>query len=274
MHKEATDRRSVRLPSTAVALASRPSPRQRSAGQPQPARRRGPLCDESSHQSRRRPGRDRRSGRPAQATPPIALTLRAMNLGKRHLGAPRLGRHAALLVSVIALALALFAVPAQAEECTSSSCVQYNPGLPSAEGGHTSTHHQSNPAKASKTGNGGGTAPSDHSGSGGSNEGEEAYENESSPEHGGAAPGHNGGSGQGKPGGSAKSGAKKAANSPNPQTVSAEPASHSDSGSSPLVPILIAIAVLAAISVAVVMIRQRRRRNSGGPTAAASPEAN
>lgn len=87
------------------------------------------------------------------------------------------------------------------------------------------------------------------------------------------APGNNnGGSGQGKPGGSAKSGAKKAV--PNPQTVSAKPASHSDGGSSPLVPILIAIAVLAAVSVAVVMIRQRRQRNSGGPSAAASPEAN
>lgn len=274
MHKEATDRRSVRLPSTAVALASRPSPRQRPAGQPRPATRRGPLCDDSSHQSRRRPGRGRRSGQPAQATPPIALTLRAMNLGKRHLGAPRLGRHAALLVSVIALALALFAVPAQAEECTSSSCVQYNPSLPSAEGGHTSTHHQSNPAKASKTGNGGGTAPSDHSGAGGSDEAEEAGESESSPEKGGVAPGHNGGSGQGKGGGSANPGAKNAAHSPT-QTVSGKPASQSDDGgSSPLVPILIAIAVLAAISVAVVMIRQRRRGNSDGPSAAASPEAN
>jgi subtilase family serine protease len=43
----------------------------------------------------------------------------------------------------------------------------------------------------------------------------------------------------------------------------------SSGGSSPLVPILIAIAVLAAISVAVVMIKQRR-----GPSATASPEAN
>jgi len=274
VHKEATDRRSVRLPSTAVALASRPSPRQRPAGQPQPATRRGPLCDEYSHQSRRQPGRARRSRQWAQATPPIALTLRAMNLGKRHLGAPRLGRCAALLVSVIALALVLSAVPAQAEECTSSSCVQYNPELPSAEGGHTSKPHQQNPAKASRSGNGGGTAPSNPSGGGGSNEAEEAGESESSPEKGGVAPGHNGGSGQGKGGGSANPGAKEASHSPT-QTASGKPVSHSDDGgSSPLVPILIAIAVLAAISVAVVMIRQRRQRNSGGPAAAASPEAN
>jgi cobalamin biosynthesis Mg chelatase CobN len=174
---------------------------------------------------------------------------------------------------VIALALVLFAVPAQAEECTSSSCVQYNPSLPSAEGGHTKPHQQT-PAKASKTGNGGGTAPSNPSGSGGSNEAEETGESESSREKGGAVPGHNGGSGQGKPGGSANLGAKEAAQSPS-QTASGKPVSHSDDGgSSPLVPILIAIAVLAAISVAVVMIRQRRQRNSGGPSAAASPEAN
>jgi hypothetical protein len=38
------------------------------------------------------------------------------------------------------------------------------------------------------------------------------------------------------------------------------------------VPVLIAIAALAAISVGAVMIRQRRQRR--GPTAAASPEAN
>lgn len=152
--------------------------------------------------------------------------------------------------------------------------MQYNPSLPSAEGGHTSTHHQSNPAKASKTGNGGGTAPSDHSGSGGSNEAEETYESESSSKQGGAVPGHHGGSGQGKGGGSANSGAKPVAHTPS-QTASGKPASHSDDGgSSPLVPILIAIAVLAAISVAVVMIRQRRQRNSDGPSAAASPEAN
>jgi hypothetical protein len=197
-----------------------------------------------------------------------------MNLGKRHLGAPGLGRYVSLLVSAIALALVLFVVPAQAEECTSSSCVQYNPSLPSAEGGHTTKPHQQTPAKASKTGSGGGTAPSNPTGGGGSNGVEETGESESSPEKGGVAPGHDGGSGQGKPGGSANPGAKQVAHSPT-QTASGQPASHSDNGgSSPLVPILIAIAVLAAISVAVVMIRQRRQRNSGGPTAAASPEAN
>ncbi|HEX5712313.1 MAG TPA: hypothetical protein VFX85_03250 [Solirubrobacterales bacterium] len=45
----------------------------------------------------------------------------------------------------------------------------------------------------------------------------------------------------------------------------------SDDGSSPLVPILIAVAALAAISIAAVVIRQRRQR--GGPGAQVSPKA-
>jgi len=49
------------------------------------------------------------------------------------------------------------------------------------------------------------------------------------------------------------------------------PQPNDDGGSSPLVPILIAIAALAAISVATVMLRQRRPPS--GPAATASPEA-
>jgi hypothetical protein len=44
------------------------------------------------------------------------------------------------------------------------------------------------------------------------------------------------------------------------------------SGSSPLVPILIAIAALAAISIGVVMMRARRQRDGRGG-ASVSPEA-
>ncbi len=81
-----------------------------------------------------------------------------------------------------------------------------------------------------------------------------------------------GGTGQSSPGASVNGGAKNAAH-PSGQNASPATQSHSDGGgSSPLVPILIAIAVLAAISVAVVMIRQKRQRR--GPTATASPEAN
>jgi cobalamin biosynthesis Mg chelatase CobN len=196
-----------------------------------------------------------------------------MTFGKRHRLAPNLGRHVSLLVSVIALALACFPVLAQAE-CTSSSCVQYTDAVPKPEGPNTPSHHNpKTPAKASKTGNGGGTAPSqgDSEGSAGS---EDSGEGDSSSKEGAAVVGGNDGDKpQGNPGGSANAKAKKGVNQ-GTQNTSGVPTSESDddSGSSPLVPILIVIAVLAAISVAVVMIRQRRQRR--GPTATASPEAN
>ena len=66
-------------------------------------------------------------------------------------------------------------------------------------------------------------------------------------------------------------------NSPYRPPAKATPKSD-DGGSSPLVPILIAIFVLAAITLAVVLIRQRRQGDSSGegsgePGAPASPEA-
>jgi cobalamin biosynthesis Mg chelatase CobN len=174
---------------------------------------------------------------------------------------------------VIALALACFPVLAQAE-CTSSSCVQYTDVVPKPEGQNTPSHPDSKtPAKASKTGNGGGTAPSpgDSEGSTGN---EDSGEGESSSKEGaGVVAGNDGDKPQGNPGGSANAEAKKGVNH-GTQKASGVPTSESDDdgGSSPLVPILIVIAVLAAISVAVVMVRQRRQRR--GPAATASPEAN
>jgi hypothetical protein len=189
-----------------------------------------------------------------------------MNVGKRHRPAPKLG-HLAALMSVIALALACFPVLAQAE-CTSSSCVQYTDAIPKAEGGNTPTHHHpQTPAKASNTGNGGGAEPSHSPGSKEAGRSEEG----SSPKEGAVAPGQGGGNtGQSSPGTSAKGGAEKAMHPGNQSVPTSK--STDGGGSSPLVPILIAIAVFAAISVAAVMVRQRRQRR--GPTATASPEAN
>jgi cobalamin biosynthesis Mg chelatase CobN len=196
-----------------------------------------------------------------------------MTFGNRHRLAPNLGRQVSLLVSVIALALACFPVLAQAE-CTSSSCVQYTDAVPKPEGQNTSSHNNpKTPAKASKTGDGGGTAPSQGD-SESSTGNEESGEGESSSKEGaGGVAGSDGDKPQGNPGGSANPKAKNAVHSGG-QKASGVPTSNSsdDSSSSPLVPILIAIAVLAAISVAVVMIRQRRQRR--GPTSTASPEAN
>jgi cobalamin biosynthesis Mg chelatase CobN len=92
----------------------------------------------------------------------------------------------------------------------------------------------------------------------------------SSSKEGAAQGSHDGGKGQSSPGGSANGEAKEGLQSGG-QNASATPTSQTsdDGGSSPLVPILVAIAVLAAISVATVMYRQRR-----GPGATASPEAN
>ena len=79
-----------------------------------------------------------------------------------------------------------------------------------------------------------------------------------------ASGGGAGGTGQGSPGNAAVGGADALK-----QGVSqGEPSSSSGAGSSPLVPILIAIALLAATSVGVFLLRQRRQR-----TGAFSPEA-
>ncbi|MDX6602806.1 MAG: hypothetical protein QOF13_2008 [Solirubrobacterales bacterium] len=173
-------------------------------------------------------------------------------------------------MSVIALlALACFPVLAHAE---SSSGVQYDDSLPELPKGKNTPTHPQNPAKASKTGNGGGTVPSSRKDSEASKEGDGSEEGDSSKVSGVAA-GHDGGTGQSSPGGSANGGANKGVH-PGGQTASGTPTSQTSDGggSSPLVPILIAIAALAAISVAVVMIRQRRQGR--GSTATASPEAN
>src|SRR4051812_23080451 len=247
LQTEATDRRSVRLPSTTVALASPPSRRQRRAGQPRPATPQGRQCDDCSRQSHRQPGRGRRSGRQAQATPPFGLTLRAMNVGMRHRRAPQWAR-LSLLMSVIALALACLPALAQAE-CTSSSCVQYTESIPKPEGENTPSGHQKTPAKASKTGEGNGSQPSQPGGSNGTKGAEGSEGGEPSEKEGAVGGGNGGGNGQGKPGGSAGGGGKNAVNPGAQHSLGVQASKSSGGGSSPLVPILIVIAVLAAISV-------------------------
>jgi cobalamin biosynthesis Mg chelatase CobN len=169
-------------------------------------------------------------------------------------------------MSAIVLAFACFPLLAHAE-CTSSSCIQYTEDLPEAGGGGTPMHHKQNQAKASKSGGGdAGQAESAKHGS----DGPEGSDSGESQQGGMAVGGHSqggppqgkaAGSPNGKPGGSPHSGGQ----------MSVKPTSSSDGGSSPLVPILILIAVLAAISVGTVMYRQRRGRH--GPSASASPEA-
>jgi cobalamin biosynthesis Mg chelatase CobN len=175
-------------------------------------------------------------------------------------------------MSVIALlALACFPVFAQAE-CVSSSCIQYTESIPKAEG-ESPPPHQKHPAMAKAADNGGASAPGGKAGAKGSDgeKGESSEKESSSKEGGAAAAGNGGGTGQGNPGGSANPGSE-AQMQHGGQNAGTPASQTSDGGSSPLVPILIAIAVLAAISVGAVMYRQRRQRRR--PTASTpSPKA-
>jgi cobalamin biosynthesis Mg chelatase CobN len=172
------------------------------------------------------------------------------------------GRSALLLSSVLAL-LAFACVPVAAQ--ADSGEVEYENALPKADGNGPSQNEQI-AEKSDSPKNGGAEAPA-NSGSNGSGEGGSYTEVETPSEEEGSAAGTgngNGGSGQGKPDQSANPSAKAGVQDGAPLTK-ASPASSGD-GSSPLVPILIAIAVLAAISIAAVMIRQRRQRDGSSPS--------
>ena len=166
------------------------------------------------------------------------------------------GRSAFGSVSVLALlALACFPVLAHAD----SSGVQYSDIPPTATGGKTSTG-QGSPARSSGA-SGGASAPSKTgSAASGSSTG-----SPSSTTGGVPSTGSDGGTGQSSPD-NGSSGKTTTPGQSDGRTGA--PAASQDDGSSPLIPILIAILVLAAISLAAVMIRQRRQR--GGP---GSPKA-
>jgi hypothetical protein len=195
------------------------------------------------------------------------LTLRAMNRTIPH--ARNSARPSFALLSVLALlALACFPVLAQAEE---SSGVQYETAVPTATG-HTSPPKGGasggTPAHSSATGGGSTTNGSSNTGNTGSGSpsGSSGNNNPST-----AGNGNTGQAGQGNaPTGTGKTDAKADQKDGQPNNVTGTQAS-SDDSSSPLVPILIAVAVLAAISIAAVVIRQRRQ--GGGPGAQVSPKA-
>lgn len=122
--------------------------------------------------------------------------------------------------------------------------------------------------------------------SGGSKSGNEGGEASGSgaPTNGGNNGGSNGGgtnAGQGSRGQNAEGGqngggsghADQGVQKAKPISTLGEPAGHTEeSSSSPLVPILIAIAVLAAISIGAFYYRQRRQ-GPGSPESPASPKA-
>jgi cobalamin biosynthesis Mg chelatase CobN len=161
------------------------------------------------------------------------------------------------------LAIACFPGLAQAED---NSGIQYETDVPTVPKDESSNI-------PSKNKSGGTDAPS-----------ESESEASKSDTPGGAVPGGNGDSGQGggtPSGQSSQAGGgdgQKAANGSQDaggkvnaaQPLDVAPAAATDDSSSPLVPILIAVAVLAAISIGYFLYRQRRQ-GSGSPVS--SPKA-
>jgi hypothetical protein len=253
------DRRSVPLPSRRAAPASPATPRRGRSGLPRRAKRQGRLCADRPRRTPLQPAPGRRSGRLEQVAPHFPLTLRAM-FGTRQVSTPVWGRSLFALSVLALLAMGCFPVFAQAD----SSGIQYSDAPPTATGGHEIPSRSAPPAHSSKANGGpavqGGGNSADSSGKGSS---AGVPSSKSGGTTNGDGTGQQGSPGQGSAGGS-----------DNPSSPSARngeaTSSTSDDSSSPLVPILIAIAVLAAISIGVVMMRQRRRRGSGVPI---SPKA-
>jgi hypothetical protein len=164
------------------------------------------------------------------------------------------GRSAVVLLSVLALlAFACFPILAQAD----SVGPEYNTALP-GDGG---PKQNENIAKSSESPNSGGAeAPP----GGGTSEGYVEQAPPSSEGQGNPNAGKEGGSGQGSPdkGKNPPGGTKVQPAAPHVQSTP----DSSDDGSSPLVPILIAAAALAAISIAALLIRQRRQRDASSPS--------
>lgn len=173
-----------------------------------------------------------------------------------------LGRPVALLVSVFAL-LAFACVPTVA---LAETVYKTEPTNLPENGGNTPTIPHNNPGgDESSPGAGASESPGDDGGSGQSNDDSSGSDNAS----GGVNPSSPGGGGdaQGRAGNGAPNGEKQPGLQDLDELNTATPTSAEDDSSSPLVPILIAVAVLAAISVGAVMARQRRGRDAGSPIA-------
>ncbi|HET8814696.1 MAG TPA: hypothetical protein VFM51_07040 [Solirubrobacterales bacterium] len=150
------------------------------------------------------------------------------------------------------LALACYPVGASAD----SAGAEYTTEVPSPTGSHQATPIDGDDGRTTNGGGGGGSNPSESESAGASAKGN-------------AGTGDGDGAGRdGKGNGSTanpKHGDKTrdaAASAGTIEQVASTSDDSGDDGSSPLIPILIAIAVLAAISVGVVVMRQRRKPGS------------
>jgi cobalamin biosynthesis Mg chelatase CobN len=161
------------------------------------------------------------------------------------------------------LAMACFPISAQAEE---SSGAQYNPVVPSVPGKTKppSNSDGGSPATASSG------APNGSADAGAVGTGSSGGSSADNPSTGGGGGTGEGSSGKGSTAGNDAAGKQRPVGSLE-TAVPIGGETSSDDSSSPLVPILIAIAALAAISIGAVVIRQRRQRDAAG--APVSPKA-
>lgn len=169
------------------------------------------------------------------------------------------------LLSVLALlALACFPAFAHAE---GSSVPEYETEVPTVTGHTTTSNHQHNNNPTAGSSSSGGNSGSGSGHSGGSGSGSSGGGSSTGQKNGTAG---NGGTSQSNQGNGSNVQSRTLAQGGTGQGQS--PGSTSSGGSSsPLVPILIAIAVLAAISIGVVVFRQRRQGGDSGGSV--SPKA-
>ena len=211
------------------------------------------MCRRRSRRSRLRPGPGRRSGRPAQATPPFGLTLRAMH-GMR-LPARAAARPLSACQCWLCWHWPVFPVLAQARlrrvrriPADGNGCrrrlerwiQRRQPGTNRRRRSRTPRAARPRQTTPAAVGGGGNNAVSG-SGEGNPNSNSQAR---------GRPDGGSGSGQQGSPA-NATSGQKNGGAQQRAQAENASPPPSDDGGSSPLVPILIAIAVLAAISIGV-----------------------
>jgi len=166
--------------------------------------------------------------------------------------------------------MAFFPVAAEA----SSTGSVYEPEVPAVPSEKPPKKNNSiDDPKAGKSNDGGSTAPDTTPDEGGEeveNSGGTGGDQGSGSGGGGGKSGNDGGTGQGNPGNGSNGGQKLAVGEGTQVSGATQPADDGDS-SSPLVPILIAVAALAAISVGAVVVRNRRQ--GGGSDAGVSPRA-